>query len=86
MIFENLSTIIVERFFNAFYIMLILNFNTKTHKLGFFNDGKNLEFENITTIKKEGDIYEVYQKLESGLTAPFAKFPVSQTVVLYSHE
>lgn len=69
-----------------FTFMLVLNFNTKTHKLGFSNNGKYLEFDNITTIKKEGDIYEVYQKLDSGLTAPFGKFPVSQTVVLYSHE
>lgn len=72
--------------------MIILNFNTKTHKLTFSNPNsgiqgvKPLTFDNITTIKKEGEIYEVYQKLESGMTAPFAKFPVSQTVVLYSHE
>lgn len=72
--------------------MIILNFNTKTHQLSFNNPNsaiqgvKPLTFDNITTIKKEGEIYEVYQKLESGMTAPFGKFPVSQTVVLYSHE
>ena len=75
-----------------FIFMIILNFNTKTHQLSFNNPNsgiqgvKPLTFDNITTIKKEGEIYEVYQKLESGMTAPFAKFPVSQTVVLYSHE
>lgn len=66
--------------------MLVLNFNTRTHVLMFENDGKKLEFDNITTIKKEGDVYEVYQKMDSGLTAPFGKFPVVNTVVLYTHE
>ena len=72
--------------------MIILNFNTKTHQLTFSNPNsgiqgvKPLTFDNITTIKLMGDVYEVYQKSDTGLTVPFGKFPVSQTVILYSHE
>lgn len=66
--------------------MLVLNFNTKAHTLKFTNNGTTMSFDDITTIKKEGDVYEVYQKQKDGLTAPFGKFPVINTVVLYSHE
>jgi hypothetical protein len=67
--------------------MIILNFNTKTHKLTFINEGKSLTFDNISTIKKDGDIYEVFCKLEEGSpSVPFGKFPVNSTIILYTHE
>jgi hypothetical protein len=51
------------------------------------NEGKSLTFDNISTIKKDGDIYEVFCKLEEGSpSVPFGKFPVNSTIILYTHE
>lgn len=70
--------------------MIKLTFNTKKHTMVFKPDmDKNyvMEYPNVTTIKYEGNYYEVRQKQDptSSSSVPIFRVPVESTIIEYIH-